>query len=105
MCEDEGARKIAEYICRNNKVATLELLECGITPLGCEFIGRALTPGAGSALQFLKLDHNNIGTQGMKNLVVGLSVNKDIQGMSLQYCGLTAESCPSIFEMLIFMSS
>lgn len=41
-CEDEGVRAICQYLELGKDVATVELLDNKITPLGCEFISRAL---------------------------------------------------------------
>lgn len=43
-CEDEGVRSICEYLKVTPNVLLLELLDNGITKLGCEFISRILHP-------------------------------------------------------------
>ena len=53
-------------------VVTLELLECGLTFLACEFLGRLLSPENNNPLLVLKLDHNDIGNQGVISLAKGL---------------------------------
>ena len=40
----------------------LELLDNKITPLGCEFISRALHPKMNPTIMVLKLDHNEFGS-------------------------------------------
>jgi hypothetical protein len=40
----------------------------------------------------LKLDHNPIRVEGLRNLTEGLSTNSTITSLSLNYCGLEAES-------------
>lgn len=64
-CEDEGVRSVCQYMEETNSVIILELLDNNITPLGCEFIGRALVPEKKLLLTVLKLDHNNIGSEGL----------------------------------------
>ena len=44
-----------------NSVLFLELLDNRITPLGCEFISRALHPKMNPTIEILKLDHNEFG--------------------------------------------
>lgn len=39
--------------------------------IGCEFLGKAVHPAANQTLQKLMLDHNNIGSDGLKNLCRG----------------------------------
>jgi hypothetical protein len=65
-CEDEGVRQICSFLERNASVVCLELLDNKVTPLGCEFIGRTLTPGnTCPPIQILKLDHNDFGSAGL----------------------------------------
>ena len=45
-CEDEGVRAICSFLDKNASVLCLELLDDKVTPLGCEFIGRTLTPSS-----------------------------------------------------------
>jgi len=45
-CEDEGVRSTAAYIKTCPSVAWLELLDCGVTSLGCEFLAEILLPEA-----------------------------------------------------------
>jgi len=66
----------------------LELLDNKITPLGCEFISQAVHPKANTNLLVLKLDHNDFGSEGMKRLSEGLSLNKTITSLSLTYCNI-----------------
>jgi len=49
-------------------VLFLELLDNKITPLGCEFISRALQPKMMPTIQILKLDHNEFGSKGVIQL-------------------------------------
>ena len=44
-CEDEGVRAICSFLEKSATVQCLELLDDKVTPLGCEFIGRTLSPG------------------------------------------------------------
>lgn len=77
-----------------------------ITYLGCEFLGKTLTPGPKCPpICILKLDHNNFGSKGLNALTVGLQNNEMIKTLSLTYCGIDAESSRGLFEMLIFSKS
>ena len=44
FCEDEGARAVCQYLEHTKSVNFLELLDNNITPLGCEFLSKALHP-------------------------------------------------------------
>lgn len=74
-CQDEGVRIIVNYLLRNPNCTILELLDCQITPLGCEFLNRAFTPRTGANLTMVKLDHNPIGDAGCALICEGLSRN------------------------------
>lgn len=53
----------------------------------------------------LKLDHNNFGSQGVKNLCVGIQTNEFLKTLSLNYCGIDHEGARPLFELLIFSKS
>ena len=72
-CEDEGTRAVCLYLKANLNVQVLELLDNGITKLGCEFLSGCLAPSVRSQLIHLKLDHNSFGSEGVRELADGLS--------------------------------
>ena len=37
-CQDEGIRLVSQYILSAPNITILELLDCKITPFGCEFL-------------------------------------------------------------------
>ena len=80
----------------------LELMANEITPLGCEFIGKLLLPDMKCALKVLKLDHNNFGSEGLKHIAEGMAANKNIQSLSLTYCGIDKSGARALFELLIY---
>lgn len=104
-CEDEGVRAVCSFVEFAKSVIALEILDNKITPLGCEFISRAIHPKANTSITILKLDHNPIGSEGLRRLSEGLSINKSIQQLSLTYCDIDAEGARSLFEILIFTKS
>jgi Ran GTPase-activating protein (RanGAP) involved in mRNA processing and transport len=53
----------------------------------------------------LKLDHNNIGGEGVNNLSHGLAINKTITSLSLTYCNIDHSGARAIFEILIYSQS
>ena len=83
----------------------LELLDNKITPLGCEFISRALHPKMNPTIEILKLDHNEFGSQGVINLAQGLAINPYLRMLSLTYCGIDERAARSLFEILIYTRS
>ena len=100
--EDEGVRAVCQFIKGCDAVLMLELLDNGITPFGCEHIGRLLLPEAKGNLTHLKLDHNSFGAKGLAHLAEGLSMNKNIVQLSLTYCNIDETGGRSLFEILIY---
>lgn len=87
--EDEGVRAICEFLQKCSTIQCLELLDDKVTPLGCEFLGKTLTPGpACPPISILKLDHNAFGSAGLKQLGVGIKENIFIKTLSLTYCDI-----------------
>lgn len=48
--QDEGVRALASFMLQNKTVLIVDLLDNEITPLGCEFLGRALHPSVNQSL-------------------------------------------------------
>lgn len=59
-------------------------------------------PKSNTSITILKLDHNELGNEGLKKLAEGVAINKNLQSLSLTYCGITAAGARSIFEILIY---
>jgi len=84
----------------------LELLDDKVTPLGCEFLGKALTPGpACPPISILKLDHNAFGSEGLKFLAAGIKENLFLKTLSLTYCDIDQHGARALMEILIFSKS
>lgn len=104
--EDEGVRAICEFMQKCSTIQCLELLDDKVTPLGCEFLGKTLTPGpACPPISILKLDHNAFGSDGLKNLAVGIKENLFLKTLSLTYCDIDQHGARSLMEVLIFSKS
>jgi Ran GTPase-activating protein (RanGAP) involved in mRNA processing and transport len=104
--EDDGVRSLCTYLQQQPTVSALEFVECNLTPLSCEFLGKVLSPSVPSAISILKLDHNNLGNQGMKNLAKGICTNINLKFLSLAFCGLDGkEGGRALLEIIIFQYS
>ena len=104
-CEDEGLRCIVQFISEGTSpVQILELLNCGLTKLSCSFIGKMML-NTNKSIRHLKLDHNDIGSAGVKELAQGLRSNKNLESLSMQYCNIDKEGSRSLFEVVIFQQS
>ena len=66
----------------------LELLDNKLTALSCEFVSRVLHPKSNTMISTLKLDHNSFGSEGVRRLAEGLSINSSLENLSLTYCGI-----------------
>lgn len=104
-CEDEGVRLIAKFMCEVKTVAILELLDAQVSAVGCEIIGQALNFKNELNLLILKMDHNPIGSEGLKHLAAGIGANKQLQSVSLTYCNIDEHSAESLFEIVIYQCS
>ena len=104
--EDEGVRAICELMQKCATVQCLELLDDKVTSLGCEFLGKTLTPGpACPPISILKLDHNAFGSEGLKFLAAGIKENLFLKTLSLTYCDIDQHGARALFEILIFSKS
>lgn len=97
--QDEGLRSICNYIDKVASVEYLDLMDNGITALGCEFLGKTLRSERNNVRK-LKLDNNEIGDEGLGRLAVGLRQNNKIEKLSFCFCGLTALGTKYIQEIL-----
>ena len=69
------------------------------------FLNRILVPSSPSAITVLKLDHNEIISEGMINLSRGLIMNKNLEELSLTYCNIDKDEAWAIFDILIYTKS
>ena len=93
---------MCDYITKSFQIRLLEIMDCKLSPLSCDFIGRFLGPDIKHTLASLKLDHSAIGDAGMMNLSKGLSMNSTLQYLSLAFCDITAVGARGLMEALIF---
>lgn len=82
-------RFISKFLTIKYTLELIDILDNGITPLGCEFLGKAMASPL-CHVKHLKLDDNLIMSQGLKQLVIGLRQNNTIDKLSLKYCGIDA---------------
>jgi len=76
-------------------------MECDISSLSCEFITAILSRDLNHPLAMLKLDHNNIGNEGVNYLAQGLNMNSNLQILSLAYCNIDNEGARALMEIII----
>ena len=87
---DEGTRAIQQFIVNTNNtsLSLIELLNCNIGPLGCEFISRCFEPSLPCKIQFLTLDYNEFGNEGLNRLMTYIKTSSSLTYLSLAYCGI-----------------
>jgi len=69
---DEGAKYVCKFIEKVKSCQILVLPNNEITSIGCDYIGSCLDISKHVPIIKLKLDMNDIGTEGLKNLAKGL---------------------------------
>jgi len=89
----------------NKSVEIIEIMDNGITSLGCEFLARVLKKETESPITTLKLDHNPLGSEGVINLCKGLDMNPILKVLSLNYCEIGKEAAKSISNVIIYIKS
>lgn len=103
--EDNGLRYICNYLASNKSVEVLEVMDNGITSLGCEFLGRVLKKEAESPITTLKLDHNPIHAAGVAMLAEGLAMNPTIKILSLNYSEIEKAAATPLAHVLLYIKS
>lgn len=103
--QDEGIRAQSTYMIANKTVEVVDVLDNEITPLGCEFLGRAIHPTVNLTQKKLNMDHNVFRDEGLRQLNYGLAINPNIMHLSLTYCGLTELSAKFLQQILAFSES
>lgn len=76
------------------------MLNCEISWLGCEFIARLFHPKLPTNINYLTLDYNNFGNEGLNLLMSGLKGYDKIKHVSLAYCGITEDGIKYFKEFL-----
>lgn len=109
---EEGSRAVAEYLLMGKGPETdricimqfLQLLDCNITPLSCQYLSDALA--INRTLLTLNLDHNTmLGSAGLKALANGLCTNNVIKRLSLAYCGIDENAGRPVKNILLTLGS
>jgi Ran GTPase-activating protein (RanGAP) involved in mRNA processing and transport len=85
---DEGITAICQYIIETNntKVSIFEVLNCGITAVGCEAIGRMFDQSLMTGIKVLTLDYNQFGNEGLFQLMYVIKNSVSLNYLSLSYC-------------------
>ncbi|CAD8102903.1 unnamed protein product [Paramecium primaurelia] len=104
-CQDEGVRTICLYIDKVRLLEVLDLLDNQIGVLGCKFLSDILHPKCESKLVKLKLDHNQIGSEGLAELTKGLAMNNTLESLALNYCGIEADGARYLQDILANVNS
>lgn len=102
---NEGVRNLCNFILKTKTIEHLDLLDNGITALGCEFLGKVLHPFAEVPIKQLILDHNPIGTEGLMHLADGFCMNSKLEELSLNFCSIDGKGAKYVQQLLAFIDS
>lgn len=102
---DTGLGALAEVL-RNGKdeiaIETFEYWNNGVTVVGCNALGAALTLGANASVANLSISHNRlIGDEGVVELAKGLRTNRNLKQLSLAFCSLTPASAHTLSGVML----
>eukprot|EP00026_Physarum_polycephalum_P008338 Phypoly_transcript_08420.p1 GENE.Phypoly_transcript_08420~~Phypoly_transcript_08420.p1 ORF type:complete len:381 (+),score=49.02 Phypoly_transcript_08420:167-1309(+) len=96
--DDEGARKIAQFLHSDKFVKRLNLSWNEIWPDGARVLAHSLVNN--STLEFLDLSHNSIQTEGAEQLAWALKSNKTLKCLTLSDNNITDEGIKSLLAAL-----
>lgn len=99
---DEGVRALVQFIINTNNtsLSLMEFLNCNIGPLGCEFISRCFEPSLPCKIQYLTLDYNEFGNDGLKQLMNYIPCSSSLTYLSLAYCGIDEKGVEHLQKFL-----
>lgn len=97
---DLGVKFIAEGLRSLPGVKHLEIMDCLVSPKGCEYLASVLQNITQAQLRTLRLDCNNIGSTGAAVLSRGLSFNSCLKTLSLKHCNIEKEGGEAIGVLL-----
>merc|ERR1712014_236261 len=100
---DESVRSVCDYLMLPEaECKDLHFTDNGITPLGCEFLGKTLGPNGNKMVNLLRLDYNPFGALGVEKLSLGLAQNATLRQLSLRYCGIGEDGGQYLAHILMF---
>jgi hypothetical protein len=104
--KDHGALALAELLRAGPtvgvEIATLELVNCNITPAGADFLSQSLAFGGNITLHTLNLAYNKgLGNNGLQDLCVGLRGNETLKTLSLRCCALEGAKMGACVALLL----
>ena len=103
---DEGINALSNYLLSNPDLEIIDLLDNGITKLGCLNFGVILYKQPSMfKLRKLMIDHNNIGNEGLRKLAHGLRKSPFIEELSLSYCNLEENAANFLQQILMFINT
>lgn len=83
---DEGLKSLCKYMETAKTIKQLELEINQISPIGCTYLGNALSPRNLVPTTKLNLSYNKFGSEGLKNLAKGLAENGTLEQLVLNGC-------------------
>jgi Ran GTPase-activating protein (RanGAP) involved in mRNA processing and transport len=81
-------------------ITLIELLNCRITPIGCSYLGKIMDTKKIFNLQYLTLNYNHIGNEGLSNLMYYMKDSKFLKYLSLGNCMIDENGVKLFAEFL-----
>ena len=99
---DEGVRAFCQFMLDtgNTSIQLVEMMNCGIGVLGCEFISRIFDKERANKISILTLDYNTFGNEGLQQLMENLKDSKSLTYLSLAYCNIDQNGVKSFADYL-----
>lgn len=84
----------------NTSLQLIEMINCGIGVLGCEFISRLFEKERPHKISILTLDYNAFGNEGVAQLMDKIKDSKTLTYLSLAFCNIDQNGVKYFAEFL-----
>jgi len=97
-CAGEGFHRLFEYMENNDSVERLYLSGNYLTATNMKYVSKMVARN--KHLKSLYLSVNNIGDEGIAELIPGLAISATLEDLSLASCGITGKGMELLFTTL-----
>jgi Ran GTPase-activating protein (RanGAP) involved in mRNA processing and transport len=97
---DVGMKFLSEGLLNLPKLVQLDVTDCLFGPVGCGYLAGYLRKISKANVETVKLDYNDIGSEGLKILCDGLMFNCALKKLSLAYCNIDARGGAELTRVL-----
>eukprot|EP00455_Lapot_gusevi_P009753 TRINITY_DN14382_c0_g1_i1.p1 TRINITY_DN14382_c0_g1~~TRINITY_DN14382_c0_g1_i1.p1 ORF type:complete len:348 (-),score=45.48 TRINITY_DN14382_c0_g1_i1:83-1126(-) len=97
---DPGIEALSRSLCYFPNLTRLDLMGCKLKPSGCEALAQGMLHPIAPNILTLNLDHNPIGSEGMRHLAHALKQHRTLSQLQLAFCDMDAAAGRSLAEVL-----